>query len=73
MLGPTGKRFTRIIPSAHAQTNVENWPLPWFRCEVILFVRIRDKRIIRSHHRDIEVNKIPQKWTPVRILLALRH
>lgn len=50
-----------VIPGAHAKANVENWPLPEFRRKVILFIRVRDKGIVRCHHGNIKVNKILEK------------
>lgn len=50
-----------IIPRAHTQTNVENWPLPELGSQVILLVGIRDQCIIRSHHGHIQVNEIFQE------------
>jgi hypothetical protein len=51
-------KLTVIIPSAHTKTNVEKRPLPERRGKIVLLVGVRNKRIIGSHHGDVEVNKV---------------
>jgi hypothetical protein len=45
--------LTVIIPSAHAETDMEEWPLPELGGEIILLVWIRDKRVVGSHHSHV--------------------
>ena len=52
---------TVIVPAAHAETDIEDGPLPKFGCEVVLLVRIRDKRIVGCHHGNVQVDKITEK------------
>lgn len=42
-----------VVPGAHTKADIENWPLPELRREIILFIWIRDKSIVRSHHGNI--------------------
>jgi hypothetical protein len=51
-----------IIPSTHAKTNMEKWPLPKLGSKIVLLVRVRDKCIIGSHHSNIQVDEILQEW-----------
>lgn len=50
-----------VVPAAHAETNIEKRPLPRSRGQVILLVRIGDKSVVRSHHGDVQVNKVTKE------------
>lgn len=56
-----------VIPPAHAQSDVQNRPLPPLRGQVILLVRIRDQGVVRGHHGNIQVNEVVQEG---RLVLA---
>lgn len=47
-----------VVPRAHAKTDVENGPLPELGGEIILFVGVRNKRIIGCHHSHVEMDKV---------------
>lgn len=51
-----------VVPGTHAKANLEYRPLPEFRRKIILFVWVRDKGVVRSHHGNIQVNKVLEKW-----------
>lgn len=50
-----------IIPAAHAETNVQDRPLPELGGEVVLFVGIGDESVVGGHHRNIEVEEVPEE------------
>lgn len=35
-----------VVPTAHAQADVQQWPLPRFRGKIILFVWVGHKRVV---------------------------
>jgi hypothetical protein len=54
----TRARLTIIVPAAHTKTNVENRPLPKCRSKIILFVGVRDERVVGCHHGYVKVDKV---------------
>jgi hypothetical protein len=54
--------LTVIVPAAHAETDMEDGPLPEAGGEVVLLVRIRDKRIVGSHHSNVKMDKVLEEW-----------
>lgn len=59
-----------IVPATHTETNVEDWPLPELRGEVVLFVGIGDESIVGGHHRDVEVEEVPEERRSVGARIA---
>lgn len=51
-----------IIPRAHSQTNVQNWPLPPEGGEVVLLVWVWYEGVVGGHHGNVQVKEIPQEW-----------
>lgn len=50
-----------VVPSTHAETDVEKWPLPWLGGEIILLVWVGDESVVGSHHGDVEVDKVAEE------------
>jgi hypothetical protein len=50
-----------VVPAAHAETNIEKRPLPGSGSQVILLVRVGDKGVVRSHHGDVQVDKVTKE------------
>lgn len=50
-----------VIPRAHPEPNIKYWPLPKFRGEIILFIWVRNQRIVGRHHGNIQMNKVFQE------------
>lgn len=50
-----------IIPPAHAETDVQEWPLPELGGEIVLLVWVRDKRVVRGHHGHVQVDKVTEE------------
>ena len=42
-----------IGPGAHTQAEPQQRPIAWHGREDVFLVGVRDKRIIRCHHRDV--------------------
>lgn len=61
-----------VIPTAHAETDVEEWPLPELRSKVILLVWIRDEGIVRCHHSHVQVDEVAQERRLVGASVARR-
>ena len=38
--------LTVIVPAAHAETDVQDGPLPEAGCEIVLLIRVGNKRVI---------------------------
>jgi len=55
-----------VVPAAHTETDVQDWPLPELRGEVILLVRIRDQSVVGGHHRNIQMDEILEERRFVR-------
>jgi hypothetical protein len=56
-----------VIPATHAQTNVQNGPLPPLRSKIILLVGIGHKSVVRGHHGNVQVDKVVEEG---RLILA---
>lgn len=54
----TRVELTVIVPTAHAESNVEKGPLPEGGSEIILLVGVWYERVVGSHHGDVEVDEI---------------
>jgi hypothetical protein len=63
----------RVIPSAHAKANFKNWPLPELGGQIILLVRVWYKRVIRSHHRNIQVDEVLEEGRFIRSSVSGRY
>lgn len=50
-----------VVPAAHAEADVEEWPLPWGGGEVVLFVWVGDEGVVGCHHCDVEVDKVTEE------------
>lgn len=50
-----------IVPTAHAETDVKKWPLPWLRSEIVLLVWVWHKRVVRGHHGDVEMDEVAEE------------
>jgi hypothetical protein len=51
-------KLTVVVPATHTKTDVKDRPLPESRSEIVLLVRVRDKRVVRSHHGDVKVDEV---------------
>lgn len=47
-----------VVPTTHAETDVQERPLPWSRGQIILLIWVRDKGIVGSHHGNVEVDEV---------------
>lgn len=61
-----------VVPAAHAKANVEDGPLPELRCKVILLVWIRNESVVRGHHCNVKVKKVPDEGGFVGARIARR-
>lgn len=43
-----------VVPSTHAQTDMEDRPLPPLRGKIVLLVRVRDKSVVGRHHGNVD-------------------
>ena len=59
-----------VVPSAHAKSNVEERPLPWFRCQVILFIWVWNQGVVGSHHGHVQVDEVAEERGLVRARVA---
>jgi len=50
-----------VTPAAHPQAEVEPGPVRGGRRENVFLVRIGDERIVRVHHRYVEVPEVAQE------------
>ena len=50
-----------VVPAAHAESDVEERPLPWLRGEIVLLVGVRDKGVVGSQHGDVEVDEVTEE------------
>ena len=62
-----------VVPAAHAETNVQDWPLPELRGEVILFVGVRDEGVVRGHHGDVQVDEVAEEGGFVLAWITCRN
>lgn len=53
--------YDAVVPAAHAEADIEDGPLPELRGKIILFVGVRDKRIVGCHHGDVEMHEIAEE------------
>jgi hypothetical protein len=59
-----------VVPAAHAETDVQERPLPGLGGEVILLVGVGHEGVVRGHHGDIEVDKVAEERRLVRARVA---
>lgn len=59
-----------VAPAAHAQAEPHQRPIRRLGREDVLFVRVRDERVVRRHHRDVQMPKVAQEWRAVELDLA---
>ena len=50
-----------VVPAAHAETDVQERPLPGFGGKVVLFVGIRNQSVVGGHHGDVQMNEIAEE------------
>nr|POE53354.1 hypothetical protein CFP56_28576 [Quercus suber] len=62
-----------IIPAAHAQSDVQERPLPWLRRKIVLFVRVRNKGVVGRHHGHVEMDEIAEEGRFVRAGVTRGH
>lgn len=65
--------LTVLIPSAHAEADIQQWPLPRLRRQIILLVGVWNQSIVGGHHSDIEMYKVLEKGRFVGAWIARRH
>ena len=53
--------LTVIVPTAHAEADVEKRPLPWLGGKVILLVGVGDKGVVGGHHGDVKVDEVAEE------------
>ena len=61
-----------VIPATHTKTNVENRPLPPVGSKIVLLIGVGNQGVVRSHHGDIQVNKVMEERRPVDSRVAGR-
>ena len=66
----TRVELTVIVPTAHAESNVEKGPLPEGGSEIILLVGVWYERVVGSHHGDVEVDEVAEEGRLVRARVA---
>jgi hypothetical protein len=59
-----------VVPAAHAETDVQERPLPRLGGEVILLVGVGNEGVVRGHHGDVEVDKVAEEGRLVRARVA---
>ena len=76
---PPGERIAdkieldpRVDPGIHPHPRVHKRPLQWRRGRRILLVRVRYQRIVRRHHRHVQVPEILQEWRLHKLHVSLR-
>ena len=65
--------LTVIVPAAHAETDMEDGPLPETGGEVVLLVGVRDKCVVRCHHSNIKMDKVLEEGRLVVTRVARRE
>lgn len=50
-----------VVPTTHAETNVQDGPLPPLGGKVVLLVGVGDQSVVGGHHRDIEMDKVMEE------------
>ncbi|KAI3482898.1 hypothetical protein L1887_54220 [Cichorium endivia] len=63
----------RVVPRVHAQSIPQPRPVERLARQNVLLVRVRDERIVRGHHRHVEVDKVAQEGRAVELLIARRQ
>lgn len=61
-----------VVPRTHAETNIEDGPLPELGRQIILLIWIRDEGIVGRHHCDIEMDEIFEERRLVGTRVATR-
>lgn len=59
-----------VVPTTHAQTDVENGPLPPLRGQVVLLIGIGHKGVVGGHHGNVEVDEVVEEGRLVRARVA---
>ena len=59
-----------VVPAAHAETDVQEGPLPGLGGEVVLLVRVGNESVVRGHHGDVEVDEVAEEGRLVRARVA---
>jgi hypothetical protein len=59
-----------VVPAAHAETDVQERPLPRLGGEVILLVGVGNEGVVRGHHGDVQVNEVAKEGRLVRARVA---
>lgn len=62
-----------VIPGAHAETDVQDWPLPEVRSQVILLIRVGNQGIVGGHHGHVQVDEVLQEGRLVGARVTRRH
>lgn len=62
-----------VIPGAHAQTDVQDRPLPEVGGQVILLIRVGNQGIVRGHHGNIQVDEVLQEGRLVGTRVTRGH
>jgi hypothetical protein len=62
-----------IGPTAHAQAEPHERPIPRSGRENVLFVWVRNKGVIRCHHGDVQVPKVTKERRAIQLHLTRRH
>lgn len=47
-----------VVPAAHAETDVQDWPLPPLGGEIVLLVRIWNEGVVGGGHRDVQMDEV---------------
>ncbi|KAH3670486.1 hypothetical protein OGAPHI_001001 [Ogataea philodendri] len=63
--GPGGSRRSNqeildvvVTPSTESDTNVQSWPLPCLRGQIVLFLWIWNQGVVGSHHSNVQLDEI---------------
>lgn len=62
-----------VIPAAHAETDVQDWPLPPLRGKVVLLVWIWHEGVVGGGHGDVQVNEVLEERRPVGVGVGSRN
>lgn len=53
--------LTVIVPCTHSESDIEDRPLPELRRQIVLFIGVWDKSVVRCHHCHVEMHKVSEE------------
>lgn len=63
----------RVAPPAHPQAKVHERPVERLGCQDIFLVRIGDERVVRGHHGNVQMPKVPPEWRSIILGIPSRY